>query len=189
MTFRGECLDDAETVTLLDGAEVFVRRLNGRDVDAVIQLHQRLTDHEQYLRFFVTHPAYLETFASKVVQCNDKQCALGAFDSDGLIGVANYVLSGEPGVAEVAVAVAHEDHLRGVATTLLRRLGKIALSNGIHFFVADVLAENVSMLKVLSDAGWRHTTDFDGQVMSILIDLADVTDPYARGAINADCAD
>jgi GNAT superfamily N-acetyltransferase len=179
----------AEKVTLLDGTDVSVRRLNARDVDAVKQLHERLTDREQYFRFFIAHPAYLETFASKVVQCNDEQCALGAFEADGLIGVANYVLSREPGVAEVAVAVAHQDHLRGVATALLRQLGKIARSKGIRFFVADVLAENVPMLKVLSDAGWRHTTDFDGLVMSIRIDLRDVTDPYARGAINADCID
>jgi L-amino acid N-acyltransferase YncA len=95
-------------------------------------------------------------------------------------------MSTEPGVAEVAVAVAHEDHLRGVATSLLRRLGEIARNNGIHSLTADVLAENVAMLRVLSDAGWRHTTHLDGSVLSIKLDLTDPTDPYARGSVNVE---
>jgi L-amino acid N-acyltransferase YncA len=56
------------------------------------------------------------------------------------VSVANYVASNNPDVAEVAVAVAHRHHLRGVATTLLQRLAKIALCNGIRTFTADVLA-------------------------------------------------
>jgi hypothetical protein len=65
-------------------------------------------------------------------------------------------------------------------------LGKVALSNGIHYFDADVLAENFGMRRVISDASWRHTTRFDGEVLHIRIDLNDPIDPYARGSINAD---
>ena len=87
----------------------------------------------------------------------------GAFESGRLIGVANYIVSNEPEVAEVAVAVAHEDHLRGVATALLRRPRKIALANGIHTFTADILTDNVGMLTVLSDADWRTQLKGKGQ--------------------------
>lgn len=146
----------------------------------------RLTEREQYLRLFITHPQYLEKFARQVVECNDTQCALGAFESGQLIGVANYAMSREPAGAEVAVAVALEDHPRGVATALLRSLAKIALRNGFHYFVADILADNIAMFKVLSDAEWRHTSQFDGPVLTVRLDLNDLTDPYARGSINAD---
>ncbi|MBS4730678.1 GNAT family N-acetyltransferase [Mycobacterium sp. SM1] len=166
-----EGINEGQKVRLLDGAEVVLRRLDRRDTDAVLELHRRLTAHEQYLRFFIPSPAYLETFADKVVECNQRQWALGAFESGRLIGVANYVVSADPGVAEVAVAVAHEDHLRGVATALLRSLAKIALDNGIHCFTADVLAENTAMLKVLFDAGWRYATQREGPVISLQIDL------------------
>ncbi|MDI3315322.1 MAG: GNAT family N-acetyltransferase [Mycobacterium sp.] len=164
-------VNENEKVRLLDGAEVVLRRLDRGDTAAVLELHRRLTAREQYLRFFIPSPAYLETFAAKVVECNQNQWALGAFESGRLIGVANYVVSADPGVAEVAVAVAHEDHLRGVATALLRSLAKIALDNGIHSFTADVLAENSAMLKVLFDAGWRYSTQRDGPVISLQIDL------------------
>ncbi len=179
------CEGDAQHVRLLDGTEMCARRLRPDDVDAVLELHQRLTEQEQYLRFFVTHPTYLDTFARKVVECNDTQSAVGAFEAGRLIGVANYVVSRDPGVAEMAVAVAHEDHLRGVATALLKRLGQIASDNGIHSFTADILVTNTAMLKVISDAGWRHTSYLDGSVLNVTIDLADMHNPYARGAVNA----
>jgi RimJ/RimL family protein N-acetyltransferase len=168
------CFADAQRVRLLDGTEVWVRRLDASDIDAVIKLHERLTAHEQYLRFFVAHPPFLETFARTVVKCDRNKCAVGAFDSGRLIAIANYVATNEPGVAEVAVAVAHQDHLRGVATELLERLGAIAVGNGIHCFVADVLAENLAMRKVLADARWPYTTQFEGPVRSIRIDLRNI---------------
>jgi hypothetical protein len=55
-----------------------------------------------------------------------KAFALGAFESGKLIGVASYVVCGRPATAEVAVVGAHNDHLRGVGTVLLRRLAHIA---------------------------------------------------------------
>jgi len=82
-------------------------------------------------------------------------CAISAFEAGRLIGAANYVRSSDQAeVADVAIALAHKDHLRGVATPMLRRLGEAARSNGIRYFVADILAENHPMLKVTRDAGW-----------------------------------
>jgi GNAT superfamily N-acetyltransferase len=164
-------VDDAEQVHLLDGTGIFVRRLGSIDVDAVIALHNHLTERERYFRFFVTHLAFLRDFAGELVRSDETHCALGAFDSGRLVGVANYAVSNDPHIAEVAVVVSHEDHLRGVATALLRRLARVALSNGIHGFVADVLTENAPMLKVLSDAGWEHSTHFGGPVLNLRIDL------------------
>jgi RimJ/RimL family protein N-acetyltransferase len=165
-------VDGARRVRLLDGTHVVIRRLNARDVDAVNELHDRLTEDEQYFRFFVLHPQKLCEFAEKVVVCDDARCGLGAFDAGRLIGVANYALSDDPDVAEMAVAVAHEEHLRGVATALLRSLAEIAMHRGVRYFVADILAANAPMRKVISDAGWRHTSRYDGSVLNMRIDLS-----------------
>jgi GNAT superfamily N-acetyltransferase len=166
------CLDRAVVVKLLDGASICLRRLGVADIDAVIELHKQLSDRERYLRFFVVHPAYLQAFAERVVRCDALHCGLGAFESGRLIGVANYVVADKPEIAEVAVAVAHRDHLRGVATALLVRLGTIARRHGVATFTADVLPDNTAMLKVLSDAGWLHTTRRDGSVLSVRIGLS-----------------
>ncbi|HEY7054715.1 MAG TPA: GNAT family N-acetyltransferase [Mycobacterium sp.] len=176
---------DTEVATLLDGSEVALRPLNSDDVGAVVNLHQQLTDREKYMRFFVSHPKHLAQFAQRLVECNKRQRALGAFESGQLIGVTSYFVTDESDTAEVAIAVAHEDHLRGVGTVLLRALGRTALNDGIRYFVADVLVQNVGMRRVIADAGWRHTTEYNGSVLSIRIDLTAIIDPYMRGSVNA----
>jgi RimJ/RimL family protein N-acetyltransferase len=65
---------------------------------------------------------------------------------------------------------------------LPQRLGTIACRNGIRTFTADVLPDNSAMLKVLSDAGWQHTTRLDDSVLSIRIDLSQLADPTAEEA-------
>ena len=148
---------------------------DANDFHAVRALHKDLTDREQYLRFFIApQPSYLKKVAHSLIERDPTHYTLGVFDGDRLIGVANYVTVGDPGVAEVAVAVGHDDHLRGVATALLRRLGEIARGNEIAYFEADVLAENHDLLQVLSDAGWLQETPGGGPVLRVRIELANV---------------
>jgi GNAT superfamily N-acetyltransferase len=146
---------DADTVGLLDARVVSLRRLDDQDTDAVLALHEQLPDHDCYLRFFTMRPAHLQQLARQLTAPNSRCCAIGAFDADKLIGVANYVVDhDDPRSAEVAIAVAHDDHQVGVGTALLEHLGEIAIAHGIARFTADVLATNYLMLQVLSDAGW-----------------------------------
>jgi len=172
MTAR-ELVSDKFTATLRDGATVSLRRLRSADIDAVIALHDTLSDRELYLRFFTMHPAYLKTLADKLSDGDGENYALGAFESGTLIGVANYVMCSKPATADIAVVVAHENHLRGVGTVLLGRLVQIARSNGIQHLAADVLATNHLMFKVLHDAGLHpQHKSYDSGVVHLDIDLA-----------------
>jgi L-amino acid N-acyltransferase YncA len=166
-------VDDVCTSTLRDGATVLLRRLDAADIDAVIALHDTLSDRELYLRFFTMHPVYLKTLADKLTDGNSQGYALGAFESGTLIGVANYVTCGKPATADVGVVVAHEDHLRGVGTALLRRLARIARDNGIQHLVADVLTTNHRMFELLRDTGLHpQHKSYDSGVVHLDIDLA-----------------
>ena len=162
---------------LLDGSTVSVRRLRSGDFDAVVGLAETLSDEERYRRFFTQHPAHLEDWARSLTERSSDQYALGAFDSGTLIGVANYFTCQPPGYAEVAVVVAHDEHLRGVGTALLRHLGLVAKQNGLQHFVADILAENYPMLRVMSDAGWQCLRHLDGSVLKADFDLDKVESP------------
>jgi hypothetical protein len=53
----------------------------------------------------------------------------------------------------------------------LRELGRIARDAGQHRFVADVLAENHAMRRVIMDAGWPVTQHRDGSVFSVEVNL------------------
>jgi GNAT superfamily N-acetyltransferase len=151
-----------------------MRRLDAGDADAVYTLHQHLSDHDRYFRFFTLQPVGLQELVGKLTEPVDGLCAVGAFDAGGLIGVAHYTVGREdPGVAEVAVVVAHEDHSLGVGTALLRHLGQIARAHGIGRFVADVLGENHLMLTVFFDLGWPCEPVGDGSVRHLVIELPD----------------
>ena len=168
--------DNSSTATLLDGSIVKLRRLDAGDQDAIIALADTLTERERYLRFFTAHPAHLDEWARSLTDSSPGRFALGAFEDGTLLGIASYAESRQPGCAEVAVVVEHRQHDRGVGTALLRTLGQVARNNGQHHLVADVLAENYPMLKVLADAGWRGDRHLDGSVLTIEIDLRQIDD-------------
>ena len=172
--------DGACTAELVDGSVISLRRLKPCDADDVLTLYQSLTDEESYFRFFAIHPAGLEQRARSIAEPRSDQYALGAFGAGKLLGVANYVVCQEPGQAEVAAVVAHAEHLRGVGTALLRRLGQIAREHGLHQLVADVLWENHLMLRVLADAGWPCTRHLEDSVLHVTIDLTGAA-PLSKG--------
>jgi len=168
------------TAELVDGSVIALRRLEPTDTEAIFGLYESLTDEERYLRFFAMHPAHLQERARSIAEPQSDQVSLGAFSSGKLLGIANYVACEQPGDAEVTVAVAHAEHLRGVGTALLRRLGQIARENGVHRFVAEVLWENHLMLQVLTDTGWPCTRHLDGSVHHVEIDLGARLSPEER---------
>jgi GNAT superfamily N-acetyltransferase len=179
-----EPVDEVFAVTLRDGATVQMRRLGYADMDAVIELHDTLTEDERYLRFFTIHPAYLETVAHKLTEDKGDNYALGAFlrlnegawyNYGALVGVANYVVCDKPDTAEWAIVVAHNDHERGVGKALLRTLAQVARRNGIQYFVADVLTTNHLMFRVLDDAGLQpQDTESEDGVVHLEVNLADI---------------
>jgi GNAT superfamily N-acetyltransferase len=149
-----QVVEFAARCRLLDGRLASLRRLSADDAEAVVALHENLSDSDRYFRFFTLRPIHLDRLVSKLIEPADGQYALGAFDAGRLIGVANYTVSDDPSVAEIAMVVSHQDHLCGVGTTLLKHLAQLGRAHGIRRFVADIMADNHLMFYVLSDFGW-----------------------------------
>ena len=159
----------ADRALLADGAGVVLRRLAAADGPAVDALHRDLPRDDRYLRFFTVSRFGAERVADVVVAPDST--AVGAFRGDRLVGVAHY--RHEPaGVApEVALAVAHAEQHRGVASLLLERLVSAARAEGVERFVAEVLAVNADMLAVLRDSGLPMRTRLEGDVCRVELDL------------------
>jgi GNAT superfamily N-acetyltransferase len=170
-------LNSVTTVRLLDGRLVSLRRLSADDAGAVLALHQHLSDHDRYFRFFTVRPGPLDELVAKLTEPAEGLYALGAFDADRLIGVAHYTVVDEPNVAEVAVVVAHEDHSMGVGTALLKHLAPIARAHGIGRFTADVLGENHLMLTVFFDLGFPCKPVNYGSIRHLEIELPEIERP------------
>lgn len=168
--------DSGATATLLDGTPITIRRLSTADFDAVVRMAGGLSIRERYQRFFTAHPGYLSEWASSMTAPDAEIVAIGAFESGQLIGVANYAEAPQPGSAEVAVVIAHEQHDRGVATLLLKALAALAHGAGLRRFVADVLTENHAMRRVMIDARWPVTIRRDQSTLRIEVDLDSLGD-------------
>ena len=83
----------------------------------------------------------------------DRLALIGRHDGR-VVAVAGYDGLREPGVAEVAFAVADDDQRRGIGMRMLEQLAEIAADRGIHRFDAEVMATNRPMLGVFEHAGF-----------------------------------
>ena len=74
---------------LPDGRLASLRPLSAADAGAVFTLYRNLSDHDRYFRFLTLNPVGLDQLVSKLIEPGKRQYAVGAFDDERLIGVAN----------------------------------------------------------------------------------------------------
>lgn len=94
---------------------------------------------------------------------------------DHIVATASYD-SAKRGEAEIAFTVADSLQGRGIGSILLEQLAAVARENGIHRFVADVLASNRRMLNTFSAAGYDPVQRVEGGEVRIEFSI----DPHPR---------
>jgi len=75
-------------------------------------------------------------------------------DKEALAGVGQYSINPGAHTAEVAFVVKDEYQNMGIGTELLSYLTQLAKRQGLHGFMAEVLAENKPMMHVFEKAGF-----------------------------------
>jgi GNAT superfamily N-acetyltransferase len=128
---------------LADGSTIEIRPAAADDLAAVLEMHRAMSPENIYLRFFSMSRAAGEQEGRRI--CREPAAdhvALLAWLAGELVGVASYETGGAEGTAEIAFAVAHHLHHRGVATLLLEHLVSAGRDRGVRTFTAEVLAEN-----------------------------------------------
>jgi acyl-CoA synthetase (NDP forming)/GNAT superfamily N-acetyltransferase len=155
---------------LVDGTVVRIRELDEADATLVAALYRQLPVFDRFLRFFSA--GSLPAADDLMAPHGPADVSLGAFRGDELIGVAQCVgTADDPSTAEVALAVAHPDQVRGVGTLLLEHVASRARHRGVRRFVADVLGANDRMRRVLADVGLPVRRRIDGDVVHVEFDL------------------
>ncbi len=160
-----------ERILLRDGTPAELVELGAEDEADVLALHRRLGERDTYLRFATLHPAGLERYVRRTLSPASGNHTWGARVDGRLVGVAQLLPCGA-GVADVAVVVEAAARHEGVASALLGCLAAIAEHLGIDRLVAEVLAENGPMLRVLTDLGMPMRTTREGAALRIEVDLA-----------------
>ena len=150
---------------LTDGTTIEIRPARPDDLDAVRDMHEKLSPDSLYLRFFSMSTSAAEREARRLCRepAPDHAALLALLDGE-LIGCGSYECGGPPSQsAEVALTVADDMHNRGVGMLLLEHLISLARSSGLHAFTAETLSENAPMLRVFADAGLQvHRALADG---------------------------
>jgi GNAT superfamily N-acetyltransferase len=157
-------------VLLLDGSTLRLRTPTPDDQDEIKEFYDGLSEESRYMRFhgFLRTEAAARAYA----QANgvDRVALIGG-QGERILAAASYDLLREPGVAEVAFAVADEFRGRGTATRLLEQLAAIAGERGVKRFDANVLATNGPMLAVLGHAGFETRREGELGELTVSLDI------------------
>ncbi len=169
-------------VVVRDGDVVHVRPIRGDDGELIVDFFERLGPQSRFFRFFEVKeslpPDEVHHFTH--VDYSDRM-ALIVIDAGKMVAVGRYDRTPEdPTVGHVAFAVADDHQSRGIGTALIQLLTAYARQHGISRFAADVLAENVRILRVLRNAGYDLTRTLEAGVYSVDFPVAYTAD--ARSA-------
>jgi acetyl coenzyme A synthetase (ADP forming)-like protein len=159
-------------VVLRDGSTMRLRPPREADAGEVLEFFRSLSDRSLYLRFH-GHPRVDERLVEPMLDPDWRERgALIGTHRDRTVALANYVRLRDPRRAEVAFAVHDDFQGRGIGTRLLERLAAIAGGVGIEEFVAEVMRDNVGMLRVFADAGFGATRESAAGVTEVVLHLA-----------------
>lgn len=156
--------------TLRDGRKIQIRALRPQDRDGLTSAVARVGKESLYRRFFAGKREFSEKEVSFFVDVDFvNHVALVAVVKEGqatIVGGGRYVVV-RPGQAEVAFAVIDEYQGQGIGAALMRHLGAIARHSGLRELIAEVLSENVPMLKVFEKSGLEMSTKREGAVVHV----------------------
>jgi len=137
------------------------------DFDDIRAFYERLSPQSRFFRFHGF--GRVDTVARAAAEASgvDRLALIGRHEGR-VVAAAGYEGLREPGVAEIAMAVADDDQRRGIGTRMLEQLAAIGAERGIRRFDAAVLANNRLMLRVFDHAGFAVRREGFGEVMVTL---------------------
>ena len=148
-----------EHVLLKDGEGLLLRAASPADVGLVEAFTRSVSRESLRMRFMASvsevSRGTIEGLCSG--DFSERGCLLATVVEDAaerVVGLGNYVSVGDGRTAEIAFLVADAFQGRGISPLILERLAGLAAANGYVDVNAEVLPENVAMMKVLTDSGF-----------------------------------
>ncbi|MBN1517619.1 GNAT family N-acetyltransferase [Candidatus Sumerlaeota bacterium] len=160
---------------LRDESKVFMRPLKISDEPYVREFFYKLTPKSIHYRFFqmitaMPH-AKLQEFL-KIDYENDMAFLVltGKIDEGGeVIAIAHYHKDPRTNFAEAAFLVRDDWQHKGIGTELIQKLAQWAIKNGIAGFSADVISDNVGMMRIFHRCGYHVDSSLEGGVYELHI--------------------
>jgi RimJ/RimL family protein N-acetyltransferase len=160
---------------LRNGRRIEIRAVRPDDGPELVAAVGRSSAQSLYRRFFGVRRHFTEqeiAFFTNVDFINHVALVVVTEENGHpeIIGGGRYVVL-QPGKAEVAFAVIDEHQGQGIGAALMRHLAAIAREAGLKELVADVLPDNIPMLKVFEKSGLRVSTKRERQVVHVTLEV------------------
>jgi acetyltransferase len=151
--------DAAKEVVLLDGSRLFVRSVCPADGVLFQRFIERITPNDLRLRFFAP-VKFGPTFVTRLINFDPAQAAvfMALDDSNEIAGVVGLHLDGR-GHGEYAVLVRSALKGRGLGWALMKLIIEHARDRGLRQLTGQILHENVMMLQMCRELGFRVKPD------------------------------
>jgi RimJ/RimL family protein N-acetyltransferase len=161
--------------TLRDGRPVEIRALRPDDRADFLAAVGRSSAVSLYRRFFAVRRDFTESEIGGFLNVDfvDHVALVAVVDERGrpvIAGGARYVVV-EPGRAEVAFTVVDQYQGQGLGAALMHHLAAIAQAAGLKELIAEVLPDNVPMLKVFEKSGFPVGMKREPQVVHVTLRL------------------
>jgi GNAT superfamily N-acetyltransferase len=165
---------------LRDGRQIEIRALRQADEEAMLAAIDRTGAQSLHRRFFVSKRQFSDREKAFFLNVDfvSHVALVAVAKEDGrnvIVGGGRYVVV-RPGTAELAFAVIDEYQGRGIGAALMRHLTLLARAGGIKELIAEVLPENIPMLKVFQKSGLGLQTKHRAGVVNVALNVTnDVT--------------
>jgi GNAT superfamily N-acetyltransferase len=160
---------------LPNGRRLEIRAFRPDDRADFLSAVDRISPLSLYRRFFTVKRGFTDRERSFFLNVDlDKHVALVALMEEAgrkvIVGGGRYVVV-QPGKAEVAFVVIDQYQRQGIGSILMRHLAAIARAAGLQELIAEVLPENMPMLKVFERSGLHMTTTPEPEVVHVTLRL------------------
>jgi GNAT superfamily N-acetyltransferase len=161
--------------SLRNGRRVEIRALRPEDRSDFLAAVDRTSGKSLYRRFFAVREGFAEQEIDFFLNVDFvTHVALIAVAEEAgrraIVGAGRYIVV-QPERAEVAFAVVDACQGQGLGAALLRHLAAIARAAGLKELVADVLRDNIAMLRVFEKSGLDIATKPGRGVVHVTLDL------------------
>ena len=160
---------------LRDGRQVEIRALRPDDRADLLAAVVRTSGQSLYRRFFAVRRSFTEPEIEFFLNPDfiDHVALVAVVEEGGrpaIVGGGRYVVM-QPGKAEVAFAVVDQYQGQGIGALLMHHLGSIARGAELEELIAEVLPDNIPMLKVFEKSGFRLSIKREPQVLHVALRL------------------
>ena len=158
-----------------DGRRVEIRALRPDDRAELLAAIGRTSTQSLFRRFFAAKRGFTDQEIEFFLHVDfiNHVALVAVMEEDGrpaIVGGGRYIVL-QPGKAEVAFAVIDRYQGQGIGTALMRQLAEIARAAGLRELIAEMLPENIPMLKVFEKSGLRLSTKREAQVVHVVLEL------------------